>query len=222
MDLTSKWHEIFPDDICERYGFIEVRNASAVLSAAAPDALTDIVEILSNFHLDMDDVLGAGGNKSAVAARLDKAFRERGWREARLDTRINMEVQLEPYWQAGEKQREVSKSEVFSEGYKVDNFKGRVALDVEWNAKEGHFDRDLGGYRNFYDAGNIDVAVILTRTHHDMKQLASALDPDSNKFRTSTTTHIENLRDRLVRGDAGGCPVLGIAISSACYTPPEA
>ena len=67
----------------------------------------------------------------------------------------------------------VRESEVVNEGYKVDNVKGRVALDVEWNAKDGNLDRDVGAYRALYDAGLIDGAVVLTRTHDDLRELAA-------------------------------------------------
>ena len=29
-------------------------------------------------------------------------------------------------------------TETVNEGYKVDNFRDRIALDVEWNAKDGN------------------------------------------------------------------------------------
>ena len=69
-----------------------------------------------------------------------------------------------PYRPAGETAVIVTSSLVSNEGYKVDNFKGRVALDLEWNAKDGNLDRDIGAYRALYDAGFIDVGVIVTRT----------------------------------------------------------
>jgi hypothetical protein len=46
-------------------------------------------------------------------------------------------------------------AEVYQEGYLVDNFKGRVALDVERNAKDGNLDRDLSAYRAWHEAGGI-------------------------------------------------------------------
>jgi hypothetical protein len=60
---------------------------------------------------------------------------------------------LQPYAVAGETMPVLRESEVHNEGYKVDNVKGRIALDVEWNAKDGNLDRDIGAYRALYDAG---------------------------------------------------------------------
>lgn len=44
-----------------------------------------------------------------------------------------------------------------SESYLIDNVKDRVALDIEWHAKDGNLDRDLAAYRAFYDTGLIDA-----------------------------------------------------------------
>ena len=52
---------------------------------------------------------------------------------------------------------------VRQEGYLVDNYKGRVVLDVEWNAKDGNLDRDLASYRSWHEAGVISAGVIITK-----------------------------------------------------------
>ena len=109
--------------------------------------------MLTGFTLTTTDLVEAGGNESRLAARLNAAFRERGWREGRVDTVVTSRLQVQPWHPAGEHGVTVRESEVFNEGYKVDNVKGRVALDVEWNAKDGNLDRDIGAYRALYDAG---------------------------------------------------------------------
>ena len=219
MDLTDSYRGVLPADVLERFEVRETRNAAAVLAAADSGALNEIVGVLRGFRLSREDVLGAGGEKSGLAKRLDGAFRELGWREAQVTTRIVLEARRMPYRRAGETQAEVRISEVLNEGYKVDNLKGRVALDLEWNAKDGNLDRDLAAYRSLYESALIDIAVVLTRTGHDMRDLARRLDPSSRKFHTTTTTNLEKLEPRLTRGDGGGCPVLAVAISSRCFDP---
>lgn len=219
MDLTASFERMFPEPLRDRYSFRETRNASAVLSAAAPNALADVLSVLNAFTLSRDDILGPGGSKSDVARRLDRSFRERGWREGRVDTRMTLEARSMPYSPAGEREAVITTTEVTNEGYKVDNLKGRVALDVEWNAKDGNLDRDLGAYRSLYDAALIDVGIVITRTGDDLRELAQALDPGSKKFGTTTTTNLAKLEPRLTRGDGGGCPILAVAISSSCYAP---
>ena len=218
MDLTDSYRypDIVPAEIQERYEIREVRNAARVFKATNPDEFDAVMSVLDRFSLLHDDVLGAGGSKSEVARRLDEEFRVLGWREARHDIRVTSVLRRMPYKAAGEKDAWVKETEIESKGYKVDNVKSRVALDVEWNAKDGNLDRDLAAYRALYDAGIIDVGVILTRTQDDLRAAALALDPETTKFATTTTTNLEKLEPRLTRGDGGGCPILAIAISAAC------
>jgi hypothetical protein len=216
VELTTSYERVLPANVLPRYDMREVRNAAALLMATNPVEFDDIVGVLSAFTLSRDDVLGAGGNKSDVARRLDLEFRELGWREARHDTSVTSVLSKQPYRPAGEKGAVEFRYEVLNEGYKIDNVKARVALDVEWNAKDGNLDRDLAAYRALYEAGIIDVGVIITRTQGDLRAAALTLDPASTKFATTTTTNLAKLEPRLTRGDPGGCPVLAVAITARC------
>lgn len=205
-----------PDDIRDRYDFVETRNAAKVIAASNPAEFDEVLQVLRTFNLSTTDITVAGGNKSAVARRLDEAFREIGWREGAHDLTVRSVVRINPYKKAGEKKVTTIETEVASEGYQVDNLKGRVALDVEWNAKDGNLDRDVGSYRALYDVGIIDGAIIITRSHESIRSLALKLKREKG-FNTTTTTTIEKLTPRLARGDAGGCPVLAVAITDRCF-----
>ena len=214
MDLTSSYNNTFPPAIVKRYDWCETRSAAAVFQNTNPREFVDLISVLRAFRLDPQDILKAGGNKGTVARRLDRAFRDLGWREGRYDARLSSELRLMPYRKVGEKKARVTITETLSEGYKVDNVSGGVALDVEWNAKDGNLDRDLAAYRSLYDAGIISVGVVITRAHVNIRALSVKLGRDA--FKTTTTTNIEKLLPRLTRGDAGGCPVLCIAITDRC------
>jgi len=214
MEETYSYKQYCLASVLAKFEFCEVRNAAVILASTSKAEWEEIMQVLSCFELGREDILGEGGNKSDVAARLDEAFRQVGWREGRVDTLISLKVQVSPYRKAGETQPIVTESIVENKGYKVDNFKGRIALDVEWNAKDGNLDRDVGAYRALYDAALIDVGVIITRTQEDLRALALALDAESSKFATTTTTNLGKLKPRLTRGDGGGCPILAIAISA--------
>jgi len=216
MDLSNSYQTRFPAEILDRYEFRETRNAAAILQATNPAELEDLIATLHWFHLEKADVTGAGGNESQVAHRLNEHFRQAGWREGRHDISITSTLSLMPYRLVGETGPRIAKSEVTSEGYKVDNVRSRVALDVEWNAKDGNLDRDIGAYRALYDAGIIDLGVIITRTQADLRRAAIELDPASTKFATTTTTNLDKLAPRLARGAGGGCPILVIAITARC------
>lgn len=221
MKLTDSFNDVFPDDVLDRFAFQEVRNASAVLRAAHPDNLASIIEVLRGWALTDSDIVLAGGNKSTIAADLDQAFRIDGWREARVDTQLTLRLVLQPYHEAGEDRPYVEETSSDSQGYKVDNMRGGVALDVEWNAKDGNLDRDLSAYRVLYSEALIDVAIIVTRLHDDLRDFARerarVRGLGEGEVRrilgTTTTTNERKLRPRLTRGDGGGCPVLAIYIA---------
>jgi len=218
MDLTGSYRTHCSEELLQKFDFCEVRNAAAILASTNPNEWHEIQQVLTWFQLTQEDVFGEGGNRSDLATRVDERFREMGWREGRVDTLIKLAVKISPYAKGGEKVAVIRETEVANQGYKVDNFKGRIALDVEWNAKDGYLDRDLAAYRSLYEYALIDAAVIITRTQEDLRRLVLASEPESTKFNTTTTTNLDKLRPRMTRGDAGGCPVLAIAITSRCYT----
>lgn len=225
MDLTTSYERAFSLETLRRYEFREVRNAATILLATNPDLSAELESVLADFSLRTSDLVNAGGSESKLAKRVNGAFRALGWREARVDTDIELKLRIYPYAPAGEKSATVTSTQVSNEGYKVDNFKNRVAMDLEWNAKDGNLDRDIGAYRALYDAGLIDVAVIVTRTQADLRELGTRLRVEAGMpfeeakkvLATSTTTNLDKLLPRLTRGDGGGCPILAIAICAETW-----
>jgi hypothetical protein len=226
VDLTTSYESVLPVDIRDRYDFRETRNAAAVLAATDPAGFDDLVKVLRAFRLMTTDLTEPLNRESEIAARLNKSFRDLGWREARVDTKVLLSLRRMPHANAGEVAVVVADTEVANEGYKVDNMQRRVAIDVEWNAKDGNLDRDLAAYRALYEWALIDVAVIVTRTHHDLRSLATNLrlragmpPKDARKMlSTTTTTNMLKLEPRLSRGDGGGgCPTLAVAISARAW-----
>lgn len=137
---------LVPEELRQLYHVREWRNAAGVLATACPEEWADIVEILRSFRLLRSEVQAAGKNKSPIAKSLDAQFTARGWREKQFRTAIQID------------------DETFtSPTHKVDCFKGRVALELEWNNKDPFFDRDLNNFRLLFDLRAIDVGVIVTR-----------------------------------------------------------
>ena len=220
MDLTASYLDdaVIPPALRSRYGWAEVRNAAALLAATNPVEFGEVLRVLDGFSLTALHLTTPGGNKGLVARELDGSFRELGWRETRHDITITSVIRVMPYREAGETAPIVTTTEIPSEAYKVDNVKGRVAVDVEWNAKDGNLDRDLAGYRALYEAGVLDGAVIVTRTQADLVALQDSLG--HRTLNTTTTTNLDKVIPRMTRGDAGGCPLLVVAISAATYAEP--
>lgn len=220
MDLTTSYESVIPEHIVKRYDWLEVRNAATILAHTNPEEFDDLALVLDDFTVDIDrDIKKAGGNESDTAAYLNARFREMGWREGSHAVQLVSTLRLLPYTPAGETAATVRSTTIDSPSYLIDNVKGRVALDVEWHAKDGNLDRDIASYRALYDSGIIDVAVMVTMNRADMRAWAlAALGPflddgkKNTKFGTSTTTNIEKARPRLERGDGGGCPILVAAV----------
>jgi hypothetical protein len=202
--------------IRQRWEFLETSSACAVLRAVCPNEWRDIVEMLDTFALDPARWLKKGGNRGDIAKEIDDLFASKGWCEMRLD----LETQGILVSRNGE---EIDRlPPLFQEGYLVDNFKGRVVLDVEWNAKDGNLDRDLSAYRAWHEAGVISAAVLITQNRIALKPLAERLWSDyqdtlpkhsrSRKLpidlNTSTTTNLEKAALRVRRGIMGTCPLL--------------
>lgn len=225
MDLTRSHERFLPDAVRARYEVAETRQAAAVFWATNTELFDELVEALNEFEIRRDDLITPGGQETQLAKRFNTSFRRRGWREARVDTDIELKLRIMPYRPAGESAATVTSTMVSNRGYKVDNYKGRVALDLEWNAKDGNLDRDIGAYRALYEAGLIDVAVLVTRTMSDLRDFAARIrieagmpEEEARKLlNTTTTTNLDKLLPRMTRGDAGGCPILAIAISSRAY-----
>lgn len=220
MDLTDSYREVVPADVLARYEWIETRKAAAVLQATNRDHFEEILGVLATFNLYDSDLLVRGGNRGQIAIRLDSAFAALGWNAVRINTEYSLHGvrKLSPTARAFTEP--FISSSVQNEGFEVDNFKGRVALDVEWNGKDGALDRDLSAYRALYEVGLIDAAVIITRDHHGIRKLAG-IDLESEdahrRLGTTTTTNMAKLEPRLTRGDAGGCPVLAVGITRATW-----
>jgi len=188
---------LVPDDLRQLYHVREWRNATGVLATACPDEWADIVEVLRSFRLLRSEVQAAGGNKSPIARQVDRRFAERGWSEKQFQTAI------------------VIDNERFeSPTHAVDCFKGRVALELEWNNKDPFYDRDLNNFRLLFDLRAIDVGIILTRAS-ELQTIFKSLGKGSSYG--ASTTHHEKLWPRIEGGGGGGCPVLTFAITPALY-----
>jgi Restriction endonuclease BglII len=192
---------IVAPDIAARYEVFEWRNGLAILSAAHPEKWNDIVKVLRGFSFTKSDVLTPGGAKGLIASKLDKHFTKLGWIEKKFETKIV-----------------VDDAEHAAPTHKVDCYKDRVALEVEWNNKDPFYDRDLNNFRLLFELRAIDAGVIITRCT-ELQQIFNKLGRGAS-FGNSTT-HMAKLLPRLEGGSGGGCPVVVFGIRTACYVEDE-
>lgn len=191
---------LVPPDLHNFYDFREWRNPCAVLSVAFPNEWADILSVLKEFRILRTDIGEAGtkgGGKSLVAIRMDQMFLSKGWKPMEFDTKIV-----------------VNDRPIESPTHEVDCFKGKVALELEWNNKTEFYDRDLNNFRLLFDLRVVDVGIIITRCD-ELQEIFDELGRGSSYGRT--TTILSKLQRKLDGGAGGGCPVLAIGMRKSLY-----
>jgi len=181
------------------YELREWRHATAILASDFPTEYAEIQQVLGNFVLKKSQILEPGGAKSAIASTIDSGLTALGWQEKQFSTSIKVDDQ-----------------ESLSPTHKVDCFKNRVALEIEWNNKDPFFDRDLNNFRLLFDLRVISVGVIVTRCSELQTIFKSLGKGDSYG---NSTTHMQKLAPRIIGGGGGGCPILVFGISPLLYDP---
>jgi hypothetical protein len=188
---------IVPPDIAARYEVHEWRNGLAIMAAAHPQEWNDILAVLRGFQLLRSSILKPGGRKSTIAEKLDGHFFHLDWKEKGFRTKIV-----------------VDDAEYDTPTHKVDCYKNRVALEVEWNNKDPFYDRDLNNFRLLFELRAIDVGLIVTRCD-ELQNIFDDLGRGPSYG--SSTTHMAKLLPRIEGGGGGGCPVVVFGIRKACY-----
>lgn len=98
--------------------------------------------------------------------------------------------------------------------HKIDCFRNRVALEIEWNNKDPFYDRDLNNFRLLFDLRAISVGVIITRCD-ELQDIFNVLGRGSSYG--ASTTHMGKLLPRIEGGGGAGCPILVLGISKTLY-----
>ena len=211
---------IFGNELCKKFEIFSYRNAASILYSSFPDQFKDPLSALRTFEITETMIRLPGGSKGPIAKYVDTLFMK-NWRELKISADLHVKL-LD-----ANKREEVVRSytrEGYLDGHRIDFVSDRVALDLEWNSKDQTYDRDLYAFSAFYDAGAIDVGIILTRgssldTDY-FRSLGNVLKKDGftvgtesvyKKFGASTTW-MGKLLYRLDAGRNGGCPVLAIGI----------
>jgi len=186
-----------PKDIRDTYEIHDFRHASAVLAQDFPQEWQDILAVLGVFKLLKSHVVQPGGQKSPISESIDSALIERGWVEKGFDTEVVIDGSSHP-----------------NPTHRIDCYRNRVGLEIEWNNKDPFYDRDLNNFRILFDLQAISVGVIITRCD-ELQSLFVSLDKGSSYG--ASTTHMSKLLPRLQGGGGGGCPVLVFGITLKRY-----
>ncbi len=189
--------ELLPGFIRENYEVREWKHACAILKHDFPTEWDDIVETLTLFRFRKSWIAVGGGRKSKVSEAIDSELYRRGWTEKQFQTEIVIDG---------------ARSETPT--HKIDCFKNRVALEIEWNNKDPFYDRDLNNFRLLFDLRAVSVGVIVTRCDNLQEIFNEIGRKDS--FGNSTT-HMSKLLPRIEGGSGGGCPILVLGITKDLY-----
>jgi restriction endonuclease BglII len=189
--------DLFPEFIQNNYEIHEWKHATTILHGDFPEEWTNLLETLRLFRLKKSWLTVGGGRKSLIANWLDSQLSEKGWIEKSFDTKMV-----------------VDDVENLSPTHKIDCYKNRVALEIEWNNKDPFFDRDLNNFRLLFELRAISVGIIITRCD-ELQEIFNELGRGTSYG--ASTTHMGKLLPRIQGGSGGGCPILVIGIKRTLY-----
>jgi len=227
FDGDETIRRIFDVELLSRYSVKSYRSAATILAERARSEMDAIMAVLRGFTISRTEIRSPGGNRMSATTRFGTLARQSGFHE---EVRIEADLMVKLRKGKGEKPPVIGEivRRDFIHNHMVDFWRGRVAVDYEWNSKDQTYDRDLYAFRSFFEAGVIDVGVIVTRelSSEFFKSLGNCLDREGRetsetvlaKFGASTTgTH--KLISRIAAGRSGGCPVLTVGILPANILP---
>lgn len=191
----------FPKDINKKYEIHEWKHASAILKHDFPGEWEDILAMLRAFKLKKSWITEGGGSKTELAKWVDGFLGKRGWQEKQFSTAVI-----------------VDDAKLESPTHKVDCYKNRVALELEWNNKDPFYDRDLNNFRLLFDLRAISVGLIMTRCD-ELQEIFN--DLGRGKSYGNSTTHMSKLLPRIEGGSGAGCPLIVIGITKQLYAEDE-
>ncbi len=218
-DDPNSLKAVFDGDILAQFEVFSYRNAAGILAGSFPKQFAQVVQALRALTITTEMIRMPGGSKGPIAKHVDTLF-DAEWAEARISADLHVKLT-----HANQKDKVLRSyvREGYLDGHRIDFVNGKVALDLEWNSKDQTYDRDLYAFSAFYEAGAIDVGVILTRgsslDNSYFRSLGKVLKADGTegaddvykKFGASTTW-MGKLLYRLDAGRNGGCPVLAFGI----------
>lgn len=190
---------LLPSDIRKNYEVHEWKHACAVLKGDFPEEFRDIVDVLSAFRLRRSWIKAGGGGLSLISQAIDGELSKRGWRQKAFETQFV-----------------VDGTATDSPTHKIDCYKNRVALEIEWNNKDPFFDRDLNNFRLLFDLRAISVGIIITRCD-ELELIFKSLGKKIADKYGKSTTHMGKLLPRIQGGGGAGCPLLVFGISRGLY-----
>jgi len=193
--------ERFPSFIQENYEIHEWKHASAILENDFQNEWNDLIEVLMKFRFYKSWITIGGGRKSKISEFIDHFLYARGWQEKDFSTKVVVDDHA-----------------METPTHKIDCYKNRIALEIEWNNKDPFFDRDLNNFRLLFDLRAISIGIIITRCD-ELQEIFDSIG--RGKSYGTSTTHMSRLLPRIEGGGGGGCPILIFGITRKLYIEDE-
>jgi len=111
--------KLLPIEITENFEVLEWKPACAILKNDFSDEWLDLLDLLKNFKLCKSWIQETGVRKSKLAGFFDHFLEQRGWIEKDFSTSVKVDNNL-----------------MESPTHKVDCYKNRIALEIEWHNKD--------------------------------------------------------------------------------------
>jgi restriction endonuclease BglII len=189
--------DLIPARLRKRFRFEERHHATSIVATDFTSEFNDLLLCLDAFRLKKSDILTPGGGRSPIPKAIDGFLSQRKWSEKSFDIKITVDGEPIPI-----------------PTHKIDNFKNRIGIEVEWNNKTEFYDRDLNNFRLLWELRVLSAGVIITRLS-ELQHLFDELGKGESYG--NSTTHWDKLIPKVESGGAGGCPLLLIGMGMACY-----
>lgn len=184
-------------DLQDKYVIHEEFHGISILKNEFPEEYNHLYEVLNDFQLYRSEVVPPGGGKSLVSNRIDNDFYNRGFEEKQFQIQIIIDGVPND-----------------TPTHKIDYFKNRVGIELEWNNKTEFYDRDLNNFRLLHSIKALSVGVIITRCS-ELQEIFNELGKGSSYG--ASTTHLNKLMGKIHGGGHGTCPLIVIGIKPECY-----
>ena len=191
------FEERFGNFVKENYEIHEFGNASAIFKHDYPTEFNELKSSLENFTLKKSNLIAGGGGKSKIPPTFEDPLYKNGWIEKNFDISISLDG-----------------VENKIETHKIDCFKSKIGIEVEWNNKTEFYDRDLNNFRVLHSLNALDLGIIITRCD-ELNDIFDTLNIKS-KYGSSTTI-LSKLLFKVRSGSLGGCPLLIFGIKKSLY-----
>lgn len=195
------------DGLPDGYRFGVTRYADLILREAFPERFCDLIAVLSDYRIEIDELIKGGGNRAAHTQRFDSMLEARGWGKRNITIAKLIDDRMIHSTRGHE-------IDMFGPGTAAEPYPG-IAVEMEWNNKDPFFDRDLLNFAALHREGALAVGIIVTRgptlQRYVSPVIRTGAGTKSQKY-GSSTTHWGKIIPRVNLGGGGECPLLIIGI----------